>query len=190
MSDRIIYVGNNPFGGRSLSTPSWVSELGEAHWEDSPNAQSVYVHHAERTTGWDTPGGPIEGFDLRELRTDDTMDHWVRADINAPVGLYRVTGRDTMVPVRLSPRGVVMRVRITAEGIQRLDKGTGAFELTGSRLPGPGRDLSQWLMGAATVAGRMGRPYNDALVLSLPSGGYVLLYHRDSLALIWLELSE
>lgn len=118
------------------------------------------------------------------------MDHWVRADIDAPVGLYRVTGRNTMVPVRLSPRGVVMRVRITAEGIQRLDKGTDAFELTGSWAPGIGRDLSQWLMGAATVAGRMGRPYNDALVLSLPSGGYVVLYHRDSLAPIWLELSE
>lgn len=190
MSDKIIYVGNDPFGGRSLSVPSWVSELGDAHWEDAPNAQTVYVHHAERTTGWDTPGGPIEGLDLREFHTDDTMDHWVRADIDAPVGLYRVTGRNTMVPVRLSPRGVVMRVRITAEGIQRLDKGTDAFELTGSWAPGIGRDLSQWLMGAATVAGRMGVPYNDALVLSVPSGGYVVLYHRDSLAPIWLELSE
>lgn len=46
MSDKIIYVGNDPFGSRSLRTPSWVSELGDAHWEDAPNAQDVYVHHA------------------------------------------------------------------------------------------------------------------------------------------------
>lgn len=187
----IIHVGSDPFGGRSLSTAQWAPGL-IAHWEDAPNAQTVYVSHAERTTGWDTPGGPIEGFDLRTLDTDDTQGYWVRAGIDAPVGLYRATGRDTMVPVRLSPRSVVMRVRVTAEGIQRMgmDKDGAPFELTGSRVAGIGRDHSQWLMGAATVAGSTGRPYNDALVEHLGQGDYVVLYRLDSLVPVWLELAR
>lgn len=186
----IIRVGSDPFGGRSLSTLSWVGGL-IARWEDAPGAQTVYVSHAERTTGWDTPGGPIEGFDLRTLDTDDTQDYWVRAGIDAPVGLYRATGRGTMVPVRLSPRSVVMRVCVTAEGIQRMDvdKDGASFELTGSRFAGIGRDHSHWLMGAATVAGSMGRVYNDALVEHLSPGDYVVLYRLDSLVPVWLELA-
>ena len=187
----IIYVGSDPFGGRSLSTPQWAPGL-IAHWEDAPNAQTVYVHRVERTTGWETPGGPIEGFDLRTLDTDDTQDYWVRADIDAPVGLYRATGRDTIVAVRLSPYGVVMRARVTAEGIQRMDmdKGGVPFELTGSRITGIGRDHSQWLMGAATVAGRVGTPYNDGLVEHLSPGDYVVLYRSDTLVPVWLELAR
>ena len=187
----IIRVGSDPFGGRSLSTPKWAPGL-IGHWEDAPNAQTVYVRHAERTTGWDTPGGPSEGFDLRVLDTDDTQDYCVRAGIDAHVGLYRATGRDTMVPVRLSPRSVVMRVRVTAEGIQRMDmdKGGRPFELTGSRVVGIGRDHSQWLMGAATAAGSMGRPYNGPLVEYLGQGDYAVLYRLDTLVPVWLELAR
>jgi hypothetical protein len=188
---KIIHVGSDPFGGRSLSTPEWAPGL-IARWEDAENGQTVYVSHAQRTTGWHTQGGPIEGFDLRTLNTDDTWDYWVRAGFDAPVGLYRATGRDTMVPVRLSPRSVVMRVRVTAEGIQRMDmdKDGRPFELTGSRVAGIGRDHSQWLMGAATVAGSMGGPYNDALVEHLSQGDYVVLYRLDDLVPVWLELAR
>lgn len=187
----IIHVGSDPFGGRSLSTPEWAPGL-IGLWEDAPNGQTVYVRHAERTTGWETRGGPIEGFDLRTLSTDDTWDYWVRADIDAPVGLYRATGRDTMVPVRLSPRSVIMRARVTAEGIQRMDmdKDGAPFELTGSRVAAIGRDRSQWLMGAATAAGSMGKPYNGPLVEYLSTGDYVVLYHRDSPVPVWLELAR
>lgn len=188
---KIIYVGSDPFGGRSLSTPEWAPGL-IASWEDAPGARTIYVHHAQRTTGWGTPGGPIEGFDLRTLSTDDTQDYWVRAGIDAPVGLYRATERDTMVPVRLSPRSVIIRVQVTADGIQRMhmDKSGSSFELTGSRIAGIGRDHSQWLMGAATVADSMGRPYNGALVEHLSTGDYVVLYRRDSLVPVWLELAR
>lgn len=187
----IIRVGSEPFGGKSMSTPEWAPRL-IAHWEDAPNARTVYVHHAERTTGQDAPGGPIEGFDLRALRTDGTQDYWARAGIDAPVGLYRATGRCTMVPVRLSPYGVVMRVRVTAEGIQRvdMDKDGAPFELTGSRITGIGRDHSQWLMGAATVAGSMGGSYNGPLVEYLSTGDYVVLYRLDDLVPVWLEMAR
>lgn len=187
----IIRVGSDPFGGRSLSTPEWAPGL-IARWEDAPGAQTVYVRHAERTTGWDTPGGPIGGFDLRTLDTDDTQDYWVRAGIDALIGLYRATGRDTMVPVRLSPRSVVMRVRVTAEGIQRMDmdKDGAPFKLTGTRVDGIGRDHSQWLMGAATAAGSVDRPYNGPLVEHLGQGDYVVLYRLDDLVPVWLELDR
>ena len=187
----IIRVGSDPFGGRSLSTPEWAPGL-IARWEDAPGAQTVYVRHGECTTGCDTPGGPIEGFDLRTLDTDDTQDYWVRAAVNAPIGLYRATGRSTMVPVRLSPCTVVMRVRVTAEGIKRMDmdKGDSPFELTGSRLAGIGRDHSQWLMGAATAAGELGQPYNGPLVEYLGQEDYVVLYRLDDLVPVWLELAR
>lgn len=104
----IIYVGSDPFGGRSLSTPTWVPGL-IARWEDAPGAQTVYVSHAERTTGWDTPGGPIEGFDLRTLDTDDTQDYWVRTGIDAP---YRPVPRDG--PRHYGPRAFVALQRCHA----------------------------------------------------------------------------
>lgn len=181
----IVMLTEAPYGGMLLTAPQWAGQVVGVRWEDAPGGQDVYAHYATRTTGGDTPGGQAEGLDLRAPESDGLI---LSVD-GIAAGLYMVAGRNRLVPARLSPRGVIMRVRIDSNGIRRMDKGTTPFELTGGRLPGIGRDRSHWLMGAATAAGELGSPYRGDNPVDLIPGDYAVVSRRDGLGPVWLEIA-
>lgn len=182
---RIVLLTEAPYRGMVMTAPQWAGQLAGVRWEDAPGVKAVYARHATRTTGWDAPGGQVEGLDLRGPASD-----WLVLSVDgAAAGLYRVAGRNRLVPVRLSPRGVIMRVRIDSHGIRRMARVTTSFELTGGRLPGIGRDRSHRLMGAAAAACELGAPYRGDNSVDLIPGDYAVVSRRDGLGPVWLEIA-
>ena len=187
MSDKIIYVRASRFGGRVMFVPQWAPQLAPASWEDAPDGRAVHVARAKRGTFWDSPDEIIEGFDL-DLVTNH--DAYITMDMDdATNGLYRVTGRDTMVPVRLAAHRVVLRVRVDKDGMREVPVGDAPLELTGRIEPMALGAMSQWLMGAATAAGQSGVPYQRREFRRIEYGDYAVVWRRGGLSPVWLKIA-
>lgn len=188
MSDKIIHVRASRFGGRVLFVPHWAPQLAPASWEDAPGGRAVRVARAKRGTFWDSLDEIIEGFDLSLVTEDDphiTMDM-----DDAPNGLYRVTGRGTMVPVRLAAHRVVMRVRVDKDGMREVPIGDAPLELTGRIEPMAMGAMSHWLMGAATAAGQSGVPYQRREFRRVEYGDYAVVWRSVGMSPVWLKIAE
>lgn len=186
MSDKIIYTKPSQFGGWMLFVPKWATQLAPANWEDAPDGQEVHVTRAQRGTYWRKTADPIEGFDLDTVGDDDpciTMD-------TVPRGLYRVTGRSTMVPVRLAAHRVVMRVSVNRDGMREVPIGDAPLELTGRIEPMGLGSMSYWLMGAAAAAGQSGVPYQRREFRRVEYGDYAVVWRRGGLSPAWLKITE
>ena len=187
MSDKISHVRASRVGGRVMFVPQWAPQLAPASWEDAPDGKAVRVARAKRGAFWDSPDEIIEGFDLGLVTKDDphiTMDM-----DDAPNGLYRVTGRGTMVPVRLAAHRVVLRVRVDKDGMREVPIGGEPLELTGRIEPMALGAMSQWLMGAATAAGQSGVPYQRREFRRIEYGDYAVVWRRDGLSPVWLKVA-
>lgn len=184
---RIVMLTNAPYGGMVLTAPQWAGQVVGVLWEDAPGAGTVHARHATRTTGWDAPGCQVEGLDLRSPESNGVI-----LSVDCPAGLYMVTGVDALVPVRLATRGVIMRVRVDADGMIGLPPGPWdqPLELTGGWARGAVGSACHWLLGAATAACRSGVPYDVDGYWGVDQGDYAVVSRCDGLSPIWLGVAR